>query len=140
MHSDERHAKIIKMKTENPQLTTREIGDKVGLSKSQVARIIRDKAPHQANKSTRIADIIDRDKKLVYRATKTFARFLDQIEEKDEVKTSDIKTLNSVIDSSYKRFTMLQGDVTDEEGGLRDLKSKSVEELMKLRDDLDDWD
>lgn len=138
MHSDEKHAKIIKMKTENPQITIREISNKVGLSKSQVSRVLRDKPQIMKDKSTRIADIIDRDKKLVYRATKTFARFLDQIEEKDEVKTSDIKTLNSVIDSSYKRFTMLQGDVTDEEGGLRDLKSKSVEELMKLRDDLDD--
>lgn len=45
------------------------------------------------------------------------SKTLEWIQEITEVKREDINTITQAIDKSQKRYSMLHGDVTDDEGG-----------------------
>jgi hypothetical protein len=84
-------------------------------------------------KDPTIAYIVGSSKNRMKRSQWIFDRWLDQIEEQDKIATRDIVVVKDIANDDMKRVTVLWGELTDEEWGLKDLASLTIAQLEEQR-------
>ena len=106
--SSETKAKILETKINNPDLSTREIEQELGIDHSTVSRVINNDLQHVATQSQHVAELIDRNKNLQSLADALIASKLANNEE--NVRISELVSLR---ESTFKQNQLLDNKPTD---------------------------
>lgn len=106
--SSETKAKILETKINNPDLSTREIEQELGIDHSTVSRVINNDLQHVATQSQHVAELIDRNKNLQSLADALIASKLANNEE--NVRISELVSLR---ESTFKQNQLLNDKPTD---------------------------
>lgn len=118
-------AKVAWELLKDPLATTREIAKRAWVSRQSVSTHAK-QVWHSLTKSDLIEEIIKKDITIVSLAQDEIMR---RLAVPDKEKTRDII---SAADTSAKRYSLFKGDATDENGGMRDLSSMTLDELKQI--------
>lgn len=113
----------------NPEATVREIAQETWIPPSTVQDNLGYVA-HIGDK--RIDKVISKDQAIITKAQKILDRYLEQdyqVIEKGGAGRLDPKVITKIAQDSTSRFTLFKGDITDDEGGLKDLSSSTTREI-----------
>lgn len=128
-------ANILKEKIKNIDATNEQIAKKTNTSRSVVSRVLSEKLGKVGQKSEYIARLIDADKEVMDLANNIILKHLKKLEKSYQIKTHEIKTISDIAEKSFKRYTLLKWNVTDNEWGLKtlqDFKNLSDDDLLKM--------
>lgn len=107
-------AKIVTEKLTNPDLSTRDIADKIGwIDNTTVNDILNNIIPQLPTDSQRICRIIENDMEAVENMSFIAKRFTKQIREQEELDRGDIQVANTTVSDSFKRSQIFKGNSTD---------------------------
>lgn len=126
-------AEVIKVKTENVDLSSRDIEKKTGVSNSVVSTIIKEELGQVRSKSEVIAEIIDNDREFIELAstmgTNKLRKLIQNSVQWRDLDLSELDKIVSMAEKIFKRFTLLQGDMTNPEWGMKKL-TKEEEDMI----------
>lgn len=117
---------IAKVVLEDPLLTQREIAKKTWLWKTTVQERLQDV---KTTKDDRIVWLTDDDFDIVRLAQGIIKNKLNDVK---EVKNMKVTEVSSVARDSAQRYTIFRGKITDDQGGLKDIRTMSDDELVEL--------
>ena len=124
--------KVAEVLTKNPNKTVRELKKETWLWLWTIHRSMIE-LEQTGTKDPTIAYIVGSSKNRMKRSQWIFDRWLDQIEEQDKIATRDIVVVKDIANDDMKRVTVLWGELTDEEWGLKDLASLTIAQLEEQR-------
>lgn len=120
--------KVAEVVAENPNQTVREIAKKAGLGASTVSRNTRELA-QIGTKDETISFIVGKSRERMKKAQAYFDRYLQEAIEQDKLGNDQTKIIKDIIKDDLARITVLGGNITDEEGGLKHIENMKDEDL-----------
>lgn len=132
-------AEVIKKKTENIDLSSRDIEKETGVSNSVVSTILKEELGQVRTKSEVIAKIIDNDREFIKLASTMWTNKLRKlIEDSVQWQALDLNELEKIVSMAekiFKRFTLLQGDMTDDKWGMKKITKEEQDLIDKTLKD-----
>ena len=101
----------------NPLATQEEISLNIGVHRSNVSRSMK-KAQEIAPKDERVINLTDTDFKILRLTQKETIVRLEDREARKEINSRDLTYIGDV---AAKRYTIFRGEITDAQGGLKEL-------------------
>lgn len=121
-------AKVIVEKIKNTDLRLRELEEITWLDHSTVWRILQKELPEVAKSSDIIKNIIENDLETVSNMAEIAKKYTGSLKVKQYIEESDIKTANTITDSSFKRHQLLSWWATER---IENKITLEEEELLK---------
>ena len=120
--------KVAEVVAENPNQTVREIAQKAWLGKSTVARNVNELG-QLGTKDETIAFIVGKSKERMKKVQEYFDRYLEESLEQERLGNDQTKIIAGIVKDDLARITVLWGNITDEEGGLKHIENMKDEDL-----------
>lgn len=120
--------KVAEVVAENPNQTVREIAKKAWLGASTVSRNTRELA-QSGTKDPTIAYIVGKSKERMKKVQEYFDRYLDESLSKEKLGNDETKIITNIVKDDLARITVLWGNITDDEGGLKHIENMKDEDL-----------
>ena len=130
MAGTEKADKIIAARIKFPLATQRELAKKVGMSQSAVGRADL-KMGKVGSKDERVINLTDTDFKILQLTQKETIVRLDDRQARKEINSRDLTYIGDV---AAKRYTIFRGEITDAQGGLKELSpadKNAVAQVLK---------
>lgn len=124
--------KVAEVLAKNPNKTEKELVKETWLWKGTVHRAKKE-VEKSGVKDETIAYIVGASKARMKKAQAYFDRFLDESLARDELDNDKSKIIKDIIKDDLARITVLWGSVTDDEGGLKDLTTLTIQEIEAHR-------
>ena len=121
--------KVAASLAKNPLQTEREIAEKTGLGNGTVNRA-KKKLEQNGAKDHRIVHLTNDDFNIILKINEIKKKRL--MNSPDKINNSDVDLWQR---TAEKRYQIFRGEITDEQGGLKDISNLSIDELIKILND-----